>query len=321
MNFPSIAAENTLHVGLSDPTFIPKNPTVLPGLATINGPLIVGGTLIDGIMGPAFPKTAVVNIIPSTNTPGGAALKISALGDGVAPFPGIGLQASANIHNILATTSTTLTSPLTTIKGSLVDVLAPTYIKTLLNVNGVAFVEKFATFKDAIFTGTITSNGAITANARITANTGITITGLGDVTTEVNLAKALPAKPFDIPHPSKPNHRLRHVAIEGPEIAVFYRGRLDGEHIIYLPEYWKDLVDENSITVQLTAWKHADSTLHVKDITTEKIVIGSEKLTKVYCHYTVFAERKDLDKLVVEYEGTSVKDYPGQDFIGINNGN
>lgn len=314
MNFPSLGVENNFHVGLSDPTFIPKNLLALPGLATINGPLIVGGTLVDGIMGPAFPKTSVVNIIPSLNAVG-TALKISALGDGIAPFPGIGLQVSATSHNIIASSITTLTSPTTTIKGSLVDVLAPTFVKTLLNVNGVFFVEKIATFKNAIFTGTVT------ANARITANAGITVTGLGDVTTEVNLAKALPAKPFDIPHPSKANHRLRHVAIEGPEIAVFYRGKLNGEHIIKLPEYWKDLVDEDSITVQLTAWKHSDPTLYVKNINAQEIVIGSEKLTKVYCHYTVFAERKDLDKLVVEYEGTSVKDYPGQDFIGINNGN
>jgi hypothetical protein len=320
MNFPSLGVENSLHVGLSDPTFVPKNILKLPGLATINGPLIVGGTLVDGIMGPANPKTSVVNIIPSLNAVG-TALKISALGDGISPFPGIGLQVSAISHNILATGVISITSPLTTIKGSLVDVLAPTYIKTLLNVNGVAFVEKFATFKDAIFTGSIIANGAITANARITANTGITITGLGDVTTEVNLAKALPAKPFDIPHPSKPNHRLRHVAIEGPEIAVFYRGKLDGEHIIQLPDYWKDLVDEKSITVQLTPWKYSDPTLYVKDITAERIVVGSDKLLKVHCHYTVFAERKDLDKLIVEYEGATVKDYPGQDFIGVKNGN
>lgn len=314
MNIPSLGVENNFHVGLSDPTFIPKNKLTLPGLATINGPLIVGGTLIDGIMGPAFPKTSVVNIIPSLNAVG-TALKISALGDGIAPFPGVGLQVSATSHNIIASSITTLTSPTTTIKGSLVDVLAPTYVKTLLNVNGVFFVEKIATFKNAIFTG------AITANARITANAGITITGLGDVAAEITTAKALPAKPFDIPHPSKPNYRLRHVAIEGPEIAVFYRGKLEGEHIIKLPEYWKDLVDENSITVQLTSWKYSDATLHVKHVTLDEIVIGSEKLTKVYCYYTVFAERKDLDKLVVEYEGTSVKDYPGQDFIGINNGN
>lgn len=314
MNIPSLGVENNFHVGLSDPTFIPKNKLTLPGLATINGPLIVGGTLIDGIMGPAFPKTSVVNIIPSLNAVG-TALKISALGDGIAPFPGVGLQVSATSHNIIASSITTLTSPTTTIKGSLVDVLAPTYVKTLLNVNGVFFVEKIATFKNAVFTGTII------ANARITANAGITITGLGDVAAEITTAKALPAKPFDIVHPSKPNHRLRHVAIEGPEIAVFYRGKLDGEHIIKLPEYWKDLVDENSITVQLTPWKHSDATLYVKNINSQEIVIGSEKLTKVYCYYTVFAERKDLDKLVVEYEGTSVKDYPGQDFIGINNGN
>jgi hypothetical protein len=91
--------------------------------------------------------------------------------------------------------------------------------------------------------------------------------------------------------------------------------------LFFIEENWKDLVDEDSITVQLTAWKNSDSTLYVKNINAHEIVIGSEKLTKVYCHYTVFAERKDLDKLVVEYEGTSVKDYPGQDFIGINNGN
>lgn len=320
MNFPSLCAENSLHVGLSDPTFVPKNILKLPGLATINGPLIVGGTLIDGIMGPAFPKTSVVNIIPSLNAVG-TALKISALGDGIAPFPGVGLQVSAINHNVLATGLITVTSPITRISGSLVDVLAPTFVKTLFNVRGLNIVSGISIFKQAIFNGAISANAALVANGRITANSGITITGLGDVTTEVNLAKALPAKPFDIPHPSKSDYRLRHVAIEGPEIAVFYRGKLDGEHVIQLPDYWEDLVHEDSITVELTAWKYSDPTLYVKDINSKRIMIGSEKLTKIYCHYTVFAERKDLDKLIVEYKGKTVKDYPGQDFLGVNNGN
>lgn len=129
------------------------------------------------------------------------------------------------------------------------------------------------------------------------------------------LQKVLPAKPFDIPHPSKEDHRLRHVSLEGPEIAVYFRGKLDGEHVIHLPDYWKDLIHENTITVQLTAYKQPDSTLYIKDINSEKIIIGSEKLTKIYCHYTVYAERKDMEKLIVEYEGTSVKDYPGQDWL------
>ena len=32
--------------------------------------------------------------------------------------------------------------------------------------------------------------------------------------------------PFDMPHPNKEGWRLRHVCIEGPEIAVYCRGRI-----------------------------------------------------------------------------------------------
>ena len=45
--------------------------------------------------------------------------------------------------------------------------------------------------------------------------------------------------------------RLRHVSLEGPESAVFYRGRLTGSNTIELPYYWKDLVHEDSITVSI----------------------------------------------------------------------
>jgi hypothetical protein len=163
----------------------------------------------------------------------------------------------------------------------------------------------------------IIGNQMITCNGPIMANATMTLSGVGDVASNINLAKTLPAKPFDIPHPSKEGQRLRHVSLEGPEIGVYYRGKLDGEHIIYLPDYWKDLVREETITVQLTAWKYSDPTLYIKDITAEKITIGSERLTKINCHYTVYAERKDMDKLIVEYEGTSPKDYPGQDWLNL----
>lgn len=170
---------------------------------------------------------------------------------------------------------------------------------------------------NTIISGKVIANEKIICNEAVFANATITLNGIGDVATEINNAKALPAKPFDIPHPSKDGHRLRHVSLEGPEIGVYFRGRLNGEHVINLPDYWKDLVDEDSITVQLTAWKHSDPTLYTKEITSEKIVIGSEQLTKIYCHYTVYAERKDMDKLIVEYEGQSPKDYPGQDWLNL----
>ncbi len=65
-------------------------------------------------------------------------------------------------------------------------------------------------------------------------------------------ADGLPPKAFDIKHPTKGSGwRLRHVSLEGPESAVFYRGRLKESNVIQLPYYWKDLVHEDSITVQL----------------------------------------------------------------------
>lgn len=342
MNFPSLCAENSLHVGLSDPTFVPGLGLLkLPGLATINGPLIVGGTLIDGIMGPVFPKTSVLNIIPSLNAVG-TALKISALGDGITPFPGVGLQVSAVSHNILASAFMTVTSPVTTITGALVNVLAPTTVTGLLTVTGgfsitgtgvigtvaltggalslantaTSIASTLAVSGVAAFTAAASFSSAVAITNTLTV-TQITLTGTGDVATEIANAKALPAKPFDIKHPTKEGHRLRHVSLEGPEIAVYYRGKLDGEYMIKLPDYWSGLVDESSITVQLTPYKYSDPTLYVKEVQSDKIIIGSEKLTKIYCYYTVFAERKDLENLIVEYEGETIKDYPGQDFIGV----
>jgi len=43
-------------------------------------------------------------------------------------------------------------------------------------------------------------------------------------------------KSFDISHPTKNDWRLRHVCLEGPESAVFFRGRLTNSNVIDLPE-------------------------------------------------------------------------------------
>ena len=62
-------------------------------------------------------------------------------------------------------------------------------------------------------------------------------------------------KPFDIQHPTKgEGNRLRYACIEGPEVAVYHRGRLKDSNTIELPYYWKDLVHEDSITVQFTTY-------------------------------------------------------------------
>ena len=88
-----------------------------------------------------------------------------------------------------------------------------------------------------------------------TTSTGVTVTGLLSATT----------KSFDIEHPTLDNMRLRYGVLEGPEHGVYVRGKLENNSVIELPEHWLGLVDEDTITVQLTSnSKHQK--LYVKEI-------------------------------------------------------
>jgi len=120
-------------------------------------------------------------------------------------------------------------------------------------------------------------------------------------------------KPFDIKHPSKDGWRLRYACIEGPEVGVYHRGRVRGEKIIKLPDYWKDLVDIESISVQLQPiGAHQD--VIVKRWDSEFVYLQAQGGMPVNCFYHVYAARKDVNPLYVEYEGESWKDYPDPNF-------
>ena len=120
-------------------------------------------------------------------------------------------------------------------------------------------------------------------------------------------------KPFDIKHPSKEGYRLRYACIEGPEVGVYCRGRVRGEKIIKLPDYWKDLVDVESISVQLQPiGSHQD--IIVKRWDDEFIYLQAQGGMPVNCFYHVYAARKDVNPLYVEYEGESWRDYPDPNF-------
>ena len=119
--------------------------------------------------------------------------------------------------------------------------------------------------------------------------------------------------PFDMPHPNKEGWRLRHVCIEGPEIAVYTRGRVcNGNNVIDLPSYWRGLVDYETITVQLTPLGSHQNVI-VKRISPieEKVYLQSQGGMPVDCFYHIMAARIDGEELVVEYEGESSADYPG----------
>ncbi len=148
-----------------------------------------------------------------------------------------------------------------------------------------------------VTTGTINTNGS-----RI--NVGF-VNGTG---------ASVAVKAFDIEHPSKSGYRLRHICLEGPESAVYYRGRLKNQKKIVLPKYWKDLVDIDSITVQLQSiGVHQD--IIVKRWDDENIFLQSQGALPINCFFHVYAERKDVEKLIPEYEGTSIDDYPGDNSV------
>ena len=117
-------------------------------------------------------------------------------------------------------------------------------------------------------------------------------------------------KLFDIPHPTKgEGHRLAHACIEGPEVGVYYRGRLRNKKVIELPHYWKGLVHTDSISVQLQPiGAHQDIIIKRWDDT--KIYLQSKANFPIDCFYHVYGERKDVDGLVVEYEGKTWEDHP-----------
>ena len=153
------------------------------------------------------------------------------------------------------------------------------------------------------------------------------VTGAVDCGNKGKLASRFAAadaspKPFDLVHPTKgEGHRLRYACIEGPEVAVYCRGRLKESNVINLPDYWKDLVHEDSITVQLQPIG-TNQNLVIQEFNNEFIVIAEDStntdlitdLSTIDCFYHVYGERKDINPLIVEYEGNSWEDYPDPNY-------
>ena len=162
-------------------------------------------------------------------------------------------------------------------------------------VTGGASVDALYVQGDAFFSGAVDCGNKGKLDARFGA------------------ADARP-KPFDIQHPSKgEGHRLRYACIEGPEVGVYCRGRLRNQTQIALPSYWKDLVRTESISVQIQPIR-AHQDIIVKRWDEEFIYVQANGGLPIDCFYHVYAERKDINPLIVEYEGDSWENYPDPNF-------
>jgi len=145
--------------------------------------------------------------------------------------------------------------------------------------------------------GSITTASLVAAGGEVTSNGGAHILSV--------------KKNFDIPHPTKEGWRLRHTCIEGPENAVFFRGTMRDTQYINLPDYWKELVNPESITVQLTQIGTSQDLIVEKIEYGRRIKVKSGNASTIHCHYLVQGTRKDGEDLIAEYEGETPADYPG----------
>lgn len=270
-----------LVVGQIDTSFLTASSRVTPGTAVLNGPVYIGATAQLGIaratcmIGPPLGSLAVpasLEVTGITNIIG--SLNVFA----VSLFTGVTTKNGITIKNALS------------LKNG-VD------LKNAINIGNALCLNN----APGIFHGAVTIDGICTAADFFAGGTSLVQT----------YGIALSKKPFDILHPTKKDHRLRYVCLEGPAAEVYVRGYLDGTNKIELPDYWKGLVDMNTIGVQLTPIRMHQE-LYVDRIEDENVIhIKNNTGGTIKCYYTVTAERKDVAKNIPEYKGLTPEDYPG----------
>jgi hypothetical protein len=163
-----------------------------------------------------------------------------------------------------------------------------------------------------------TGGTAVTVSIFSPSGTGYTsglwISAIGGTVTRVGIGLSNPQfeleilgeisatnKSFVIDHPTKQGMKLRYGSLEGPENGVYVRGELKGNNIIEVPDHWIGLVHKDSYTVHLTPIGRF-SQLYVEKIENYNVFVADTMMCPIHCYYSVWAERKDIPKLVTEYE-------------------
>ena len=179
----------------------------------------------------------------------------------------------------------------------------------VVTIGKVDSLSKFP-FSDSLYvlgTSKLFDDMTVAANIKVTKNATISGTTYSTFRGSINVQGW---KGFDIKHPTKENHRLRYVCLEGPEGGVYHRGILKDSEFIELPDYWKDLVDTKTITVHLTPIGTYQYLYYT--VAKNRIIVKNHSNLPTHCSYIVYGERKDGEPLIPEYEGNSPEDYPGK---------
>ena len=296
-------------------------PTMVPGTAWIESGLLVGSPQTYPVPN-AVEATLMVARAPVTNPKAVVAPSIFKVSSklNVPPTPidvmfgdpivgQVGVTFNTAMINILNSTVINIITPTKSEAStkSHVGAEAQTGAEVRAGVQAQAGAEVRAAAK--VDNGPRLTNGPTSVNGPVTAPIFFG-----------NISACSGKKNFDISHPTKDNHRLRHVCIEGPTADVYFRGRLKDNNIIELPEYWNGLVDPDSITVQLQPIGDRHFHLNVMEMDSQRIIVKESDDKPIDCFYHVYGERNDVEKNIAEYEGLTPADYPGDNSNSIVNG-
>ena len=312
-SLPDVYVGKRLFVGLAVPPAanLGIGPAEIRGSAFIEGPLDVGSPIfamgesnvcISRCINPDAITPPPISLVKIRNTPGFPATPIDVVvGDPAGPV-GVSVFCGPSFFSVIATKITLLNAAYSNITVSKDDIAA-----LYTDISN----KVFAKFKTEIG---VNKNVALDLkDSPVIGAAPITAPDLVSASSTLNTthAIALSKKSFDIPHPTKKDHRLRHICLEGPEAEVFYRGRMENTTTINLPDYWRELVDSDSIGVHLTPMGS------YQDLYVEKIEWGSRVTVKnasggpIKCSYVVFGVRNDVERNIPEYQGLTPEDYPG----------
>ena len=88
---------------------------------------------------------------------------------------------------------------------------------------------------------------------------------------------------------------LEYGSLEGRSHDVFHKGKCNS-NIIELPKEWEWLIDESTVTVQLTSiGKHQN--LYVKEVKDNKVYISAGMFKTPNCYFLIHASRKDTEQI------------------------
>jgi len=184
----------------------------------------------------------------------------------------------------------------------LLDSTHPT--ATSFKISGYRYIgTKGVANSTGVVNGTGNSNFIpLWSDSNTISNSIMTQTG----TTIINIVGTLRAttKSFDIPHPTKSNHRLVYGCLEGPENGVYIRGKASGKNLVTvnLPEYWSKLCDDFNVVI--TPLKNQNlfiSSQTENTFTVQRCGMVFFRKKSIDFSYLVIGSRRDAP-LVTEYE-------------------